>query len=223
MQFTSIIVYVVLPFICAFYFYKEIKEVFIIQKTLKKIINKNKIQTKDDFLKIKNYLQNNISYNPYWKDKKRPLLRHTATQILKTKYGFCGENARVTIKLMLLGGVKARRIYLYRKEWQHVLIEHEFNGNYYMFDGHYDPDALLNDNETTSIPSENISDYPNSYPNNPYLYFCRIKLFNKISFLKPLSKLKLPTWSIYLSESPYLIKGLALILLTICLTYLNSF
>ena len=116
---------------------------------------------------------------------------------------------------MFLGGVKARRIYLYRQEWQHVLIEHEFNNNCYMFDGHYDPDALLKDEDVASIFSEDLSSYPNSHPNNPYIYFCRIKLFNNISVLKPFSKTKLPIWVTFIGESPYLIKSVCFLMLSL--------
>ena len=194
-------------FVSVYFFYKEYREVMFLKHELKKIIGKSKIESANDFVKIKNFLQSTISYNANLKSKTRPLLRYTATQILKSQYGFCGENARVAIKLFILGGISARRIYLFRKEWQHVLVEHEFKNKWYMFDGHYDPSSLLIDSDVAKIPSEDLSLYPNDYKTNPYLDFCRIKLFYKISLLKPFAKIKLPKTFVYLAESPSLIKG----------------
>jgi hypothetical protein len=205
-----------------YYLVREIQEFFFLKSILLQILEKSKIDSVQDLVKIKNYLQSTISYNGSLKAKKRPLLRHSASQTLKSKYGFCGENARVAIKLFHIGGIKARRIYMFRKEWQHVLIEHEFKSNWFMFDGHYDPSTLLTDDAVATILSEEILSYPNDYENNPYLNFCRIKLFYKISFLKPFSKIKLPPLIVYLFESPYLIKLvfiLTLIFLSISLNY----
>ncbi|MCO6501334.1 MAG: hypothetical protein J5I47_13295 [Vicingus serpentipes] len=178
---------------------------------MKKIIGQSNITSTDDLINIKNYLNSTISHIQELKEKKRPLLRHTATQIIKSKYGFCGENARVAIKLFLLGGVKANRIYLFRKEWEHVLIEHEMNKKWYMFDGHYDENTLLRDSQVVSILSENINEYPDDYPNNPYLDYCRIKLLRKTPGLALLSKVRLPSLCIYILESPYLIKAIGCI------------
>ncbi len=192
-----------------YFFFKEIQEILFLKATLKSIIGKPKINTIDDLVKLKNYLNKKISYNSEEKEKRRPLLRHTASDILKSGYGFCGENARVAIKLLLLGGVKARRFYLFRKEWQHVLVEHEWKGNWYMFDGHYDPNTLLKDEHITRIPSENILAFPDTYPNNPYLDFCRIKPLYKTA--QSLSKIKLPSIIVYLLESPNIIKSITLL------------
>ena len=201
----------VFPLLVGCYFIsKEIKEVIFLKKTLNQIIDKPRIESIEDFVQIKNYLQKNISYNPELKHKKRPILRHTASEILISKYGFCGENARVAIKLMLLGGIKANRIYLFRKEWEHVLIEHKFNSNWFMFDGHLDTYTNLKDSDVLKIPSNQISLYPDSYPNNPYLGFSRIKLFYKLYSLKSFSKIRLHSYIIYLFESPFLIKAILL-------------
>ena len=119
----------------------------------------------------------------------------------------------------MIGGARARRVYLFRKEWQHVLIEHKFKGKWYMFDGHYDPSSLLTDEAVSTILSEEISLYPNDYKTNPYLDYCRVKLFYKIGFFKPFAKIKLPQMLIYIAESPFLIKGcLTGLLLIITLT-----
>lgn len=189
-----------------YFLFKELQELSYLKRTLYDIIGKHKISAIDDLIKIKNFLNQHIKYNDDLKSQKRPLLRNTATQTLKTGFGFCGENARVAIKLFLIGGIKARRIYLFRKVWQHVLVEHKWENNWFMFDGHFDPDTFLKDEQVASIPSESISEFPDTYPNNPYLNFSRVKLFyNRVNSL---SKLKLPISLIYILESPYLIKGI---------------
>lgn len=224
MEITGIIIFA-LGVLFSFYFIiKEIGERSFLKKILYNIIGKEKIKSVEDLIAIKNYLQKNISYNTELKANKRPLLRHTASHILKSKYGFCGENARVAIKLLMLGGIKARRIYLFREVWEHVLIEHKMNNSWYMFDGHYDPSTLLKDHDVVSIYSEDIEKYPDDYPNNPYLDFCRIKLFYIIPPLKFLSKKKLPGFLSYIFESPYLIKfilGILIIITGIIIFYLS--
>ena len=194
---------------CSFLYFtiKEIQEIIFIRKILTNVIGKTKVESINDIIDIKQFLNNNISYNSNLKTQKRPLLRNTATQILKSKYGFCGENARVAIKMFLIGGVIARRIYLYGKKWQHVVIEHQTNKQWYMFDGHLDPETKLKDTQVASIPSEDIAEYPNGYKENPYIDFCRIKLFYAIPPFKFLSMIKLPKSVVYLMESPYLIKS----------------
>ncbi len=221
MSILTITILGLLILLSVFSFIKEIQEISFLKKTLKLVIGKTQIESTEDLVKIKNYLNKNISFNPELKTKKRPLLRHTASYILKSKYGFCGENARVAIKLLLLGGVKANRIYLFRKEWEHVLVEHKLNGAWYMFDGHNDPLTFLKDRDVASIQSKNILEYPNEYPNNPYLNFCRIKLFYKILFLKSLSKIRLPSFFTYILESPYLIKSIFFVCLSLILMLLS--
>ncbi|MDG1477354.1 MAG: transglutaminase domain-containing protein [Vicingaceae bacterium] len=210
MQFVGVFIFVFFLIIFCYFVFKEIQEFLFLKKKLTEIIKKPCIDSINDLIAIKNYLQTNISYNSELKTKKRPLLRHTASETLTSKYGFCGENARVAIKLLLIGGIKANRVYLYRKEWQHVLIEHKYKDHWYMFDGHYDENTLFEDRLVAKILSEDISEYPNTYPNNPYLNFCRLKLFYKIPFLQPFSKVRLPSFIVYLFESPHLIKSLGL-------------
>jgi len=188
-----------------YYLFKEIQEVRFLKNTLTQIIGKRKIESVEDLVKIKNYLQKNISYNAKLKSTKRPLLRHTASHILTSNYGFCGENARVAIKLFMLGNIKAARIYLYGKQWGHVVIENRWNNSWFLFDGHYDEKTQLLDKQVTTIPSDKIEKYPNGYPENEYVDFCRIKLFYKIKLVASLSKIRLPSSIIYYFESPYLI------------------
>ncbi len=223
MSILVIVILGLLTFLALYNLAKEIQEIRFLKNTLKQTIEKIQIETVEDLIKVKNYLNSTISHNQDLKEKKRPLLRHTASHILKSNYGFCGENARVAIKLFILGGIKANRIYLFRKEWEHVLVEHQFNGSWFMFDGHYDKDTLLKDEDVASIPSENIGDYPDHYPNNPYLDFCRIKLFYKIPPLKSMSKIRLTSFFTYVLESPYLMKFIFFVLLIFTLLLFFAF
>jgi len=193
--------------ICVFYILCEAKEVLFLRHTIKSILNKSKIDSKQDLIKIKNYLNKNILYDTNLKLAKRPLFRHSASQILKSKYGFCGENARVSIKLLAHAGIRTRRIYLYGEQWGHVVIENQFNDAWFLFDGHYDPKTYLKDHEIAAILSKNINDYPNGYPENKYYDYCRVKIFYEIWPLKKLAKIKLPQFLVYFFESPYLIKA----------------
>ena len=138
MQLLGIVIFIVGFVFFIYFIIKEFQEVSFLKKTLKEINGKVIISSVQDLINIKNYLNKNITYNSDLRTKKRPLLRHTASQILKSNYGFCGENARVSIKLLLLGGLKAARIYLYGTKWGHVVIEHKLDNSWFMFDGHFD-------------------------------------------------------------------------------------
>ncbi|MDF1672258.1 MAG: hypothetical protein P1U41_02055 [Vicingaceae bacterium] len=223
MFYLFISILIICTILTVYFLFKEFQEVSYLKGVLSDIIGKDTISEVNDLIKIKNFLNRNIKYNDKLKSQKRPLLRNTASQTLKTGLGFCGENARLAIKILILGSIKARRIYLFRKVWQHVLVEHSWKGSWFMFDGHYDPDTLLNDHNVTKIRSEKINQYPNDYPNNPYLDFCRIKLFYIIRPLRFMSKIKLPISFVYLMESPLIIKSLICFVftLTASITLLN--
>jgi Transglutaminase-like domain len=198
----------IISLISAVYFMVlDIIEYGYLKKKISEILGYEKIKTKEDLVKLKTFLNKYIKYNPDLRAVKRPLLRHTASHILKTNYGFCGENARVAIKMMLIGGMKASRIYLYGTKWGHVVTEQQINKKWYLFDGHYDPKTVLSNDKIATIESQDLSSYPNDYSENHYVDFCRIKLFYKISGLKVFSKLRLPSTIIYIFESPNLIKS----------------
>ena len=224
MLLTVTISVILLTLSLVYFLIQELREIVYLKRILHNTIGKGKIKTLEDIIKIKNFLNHNISYDAESKTENRPLLRHTAKQILKSGYGFCGENARVAIKLFLLARMKAGRIYLYRKEWQHVLVEHQLGENWYMFDGHYDENTLLHDDNVASIHSENIRSYPDHYPSNPYLDFCRIKIIYKLPVLRLYSKIRLPSFLVYILESPNLIKALGcLVLIGACVVISYSF
>lgn len=184
------------------------KERLFLRNKLREINGKVQLDEKADLIALKSFLRANIHYDQSKMDAKRPLLRHTAKQILEMNYGFCGENARVAILMHLYGGRKAHRIYLHGKEWGHVALEHKNQNAWFLFDGHYDPGMELTDEMVFEIPSNQIKSYPNIYKENPYLDFSRIKLFQKIAPLKAFAKLRLPSFLVLIFESPNLLKGI---------------
>ena len=192
---------------------KEFQEIIYLKRKLKSIIGKKEIKDIKDLIKIKNFLNNNISYDSSKKHEKRPILRHSALDILKSNYGFCGENARVAIKLLLLGNIKCNRIYLRGEKWGHVVVENKWENDWFLFDGHYDPLTKLEDSKVSKIKSYDLKNYPNGYKENTYVDFSRIKLFTKLKFLKPFSKLRLASTLIYIFESPCLIKSIISLIL----------
>lgn len=183
--------------------------------TLKEIIGCSRIARLDDIVKIKNYLTTKIQYSLLDKNVKRPLLRATAVQTLKSGKGFCGENSRLAVLLLNYGGVRANRIYLYGELWQHVVCEFKWGDNYYLFDGHNDPETALNDEYIGKILSSDINSYPNGYISNPWVDYCRIKIFRQIYFLRFMSKIRPSTLSVYIFENPYLIKSILFLFLAV--------
>jgi len=212
----------ILPLVAAFvYILLYFREKKILKAALKEIIGCDKIANLADIIKIKNYLSSKITYTQSDKTAKRPLLRATAVQTLKSGKGLCGENSRLAVLLLNYGGVRANRVYLYGKLWQHVVCEFKWGGTYYLFDGHNDPETSLKDELVGKILSSDINSYPNGYTSNPWIDYCRIKILWQISFLKFISKMRPHLLSVYIFENPYLIKSIFFLFLAM-LTVLIS-
>jgi len=210
--------------IIIFFLVKEVKEVRFLKGIMRSVTGEQKFKNKENLIDFKNFLNTNVRYDSNQKEKKRPLLRHTASEILKMNYGFCGENARVAIKMMILGGVRANRIYIYGKKWGHVVVEQKWSNKWFLFDGHYDPLTKMEDDYVVSINSSAMEEYPNGYPENPYVSIHRVKLFKLIKPLQSFSNIRLPKALIYYFESPYLIKisfGVFLVLLGILIYFIK--
>lgn len=178
-----------------------------------KLIKKNNIETEQDIISIKKYLLETIHCDVNEKPRHRSLLRATAMQTLKSGHGFCGDNARLAINILHVGGIKANRIYLFGKKWIHIVVEMKLKGQWFLFDGHNDPEMLLTDEMVCKIPSEEIDSYPNNYPMNPWLNFCRIKLLRRKPFPKSWCKIRLASFLILFFENPNLIKAVFFLLL----------
>ncbi len=212
---------VLLLLIAVIYIFLFFREKKILKTALKEIIGCDKIAKLADIIKIKYYLSAKITYSQSDKTAKRPLLRATAVQILKSGKGLCGENSRLAVLLLNYGGVRANRVYLYGKLWQHVVCEFKWGDEYYLFDGHNDPETSLKDELVGKILSSDIDSYPNGYTSNPWIDYCRIKILWQISFLKFISKMRPHLMLVYIFENPYLIKSIFYLFLTM-LTVLIS-
>jgi hypothetical protein len=138
----------------------------------------------------------------------RPLLRYSAEHILKTGFGFCGENARVAIRLLAMGGVRAHRLYLEGPLWQHNVVEHEWEGSWKLFDAHSDPASLLPDEDVGAIESSDIARFPNHHEGQPWLRSYRIKPFHRVPALRRFEQTRVPGWVAQIAETPSLIKAM---------------
>lgn len=166
-----------------------------------------RFRERDDIVRLKWYLSSHIRYDIKRVNERRPLLRHSAEHILKTGFGFCGENARVAIRLFGTGGVQARRLYLEGKQWQHAVVEHEWEGGWKLFDAHADASSLLPDEEVCRIESSDIRRFPNHEEVNPWLRSYRVKVFHGIRMLQRFEQIRPPGWIAQLAETPALVKA----------------
>jgi hypothetical protein len=197
------------------------REIRFLRGVLSEIVPLGRIQKREDLVAIKNYLSSHISYNLDRKEARRPLLRHSATHILRSGYGFCGENARVAINLLFLGGVRANRLYLEGPRWKHVVIEHQWDGDWKLFDSHNDPTTIVPDESIARISSDDLDAFPNDHRGiNPWTGCYRSKagyvLGNRCKrFGTPLQKTfqrlaqqRLPCPVIVFFENPALVRAL---------------
>jgi hypothetical protein len=176
------------------------------------LLTNGRFKDRDDLVRLKRYLSTQIQYDPRQVNNPRPILRHTAAHILKTGSGFCGENARVAIRLLGIAGVRAHRIYLEGARWQHVVAEHEWEGGWCLFDAHSDPATLLPDECVGRIESSDIARFPNCYEDNPWRRFYRVKLFHRLPALRRFEQTRSPRWIAQLVETPSLVRaGLGLL------------
>jgi hypothetical protein len=185
------------------------------QKTLRAALDEaitgGRISHRKDLVALKRYLSDRIHFDNSKKNERRPLLRHTAHEILRSGEGFCGENGRVAILLLAKGGVRANRLYLEGKRWGHVAVEHDWAGGYKLFDAHPDPETVLGDEQVGEIPSDAIDRFPNGYDSNPWVGSYRIKVFHELGPLRRWERARPPAWLVRLAESPNLVKALAAI------------
>ncbi len=165
--------------------------------------------TRDHLVRLLRLLHDRVSYEGLDKNMWRPLLRQTAVETLNSGRGFCGENARLAIRLMATLGVPAARVYVFGERWNHVLTECRLDGRWWLFDGHNDPQTSMSSAGVCSIESPRIDLLRNDHP-NPYRTFQRIPLFHRLPWLGRFETARLPNWVVQLFESPNLIKaGLA--------------
>jgi hypothetical protein len=190
----------------------SVKERRFLKATLAGLIGDGCFRSRDDLVRLKRYLSTRIRYDVRRVNDRRPLLRHSAEHILRTGFGFCGENARVAIRLLGMGGVRAHRLYLEGPRWQHNVVEHEWEGSWMLFDAHPDPALLLADEDVGRIGSSDISRFPNHDGGEAWVRSYRIKLAHGLGILQRFENSRPPEWVTTLAETPSLMRaGLGLL------------
>ena len=120
--------------------------------------------------------------------------------------GFCGENARVAVRLLNLGGIPAHRLYLEGTRWGHVVVEHRWEGRWRLFDAHVDPRTALPDEAVGRIDAEELASFPNRAEENPWKSSYRIPGVRRLASWA--GRLRPPAALTALAETPALV-GLA--------------
>ena len=177
---------------------------------LRRLLKDGRVETRDDLITLKQFLSERIAYDLSRKDERRPLLRQSAATTLARGEGFCGENARVAIRLLNLGGVRANRLYLQGPRWSHVLVEHDWESGRRLFDSHPDPGTLLRDEDVGRIGAWEIERLPNTYRDlNPWMASFRIRLPKRPALWRRLGQCRPPRVVVAVAESPDLVRALA--------------
>lgn len=87
-------------------------------------------------LQIRDHVREIVSFDGLDLNSPRPLLRATAGATLQSGRGFCGEGARLLIRLLDEDGTEARRLYLQRPDGtEHVTTEARVGGRWIVLDG----------------------------------------------------------------------------------------
>jgi hypothetical protein len=186
-----------------------VREVLFLRGVLRGILPSGRVRQREDLVLIKSYLSSHIRYDRQRVNDPRPLLRASARRTLASGHGFCGENARVAIWLLGLGGVRAHRVYLDATLWKHILLEHRWEGGWKFFDAHADPATLLSDDAVGRIESTDLARLPNAHEGNAYLRSYRLRPLHGIGFLRRFEQLRLPWPMALLLESPALVNASA--------------
>ncbi len=118
--------------------------------------------------------------------------------------GLCGENARLALTFLGLGGVRAHRLYLHGERWEHCMVEAQWRGRWVAFDGHEDQKLRMTDDQIGHIPSDRLGDFPNAARRNKWLRAVR---FKPLLRLPPtvLDRLRPPRLVVRVAESPDLL------------------
>ena len=184
---------------------------------LREIVPGGRFRDRDDLVRLKRRLSETIRWDEARMHERRPLLRASAAQVLASGEGFCGENARAAVRLLRLGGVDAHRLYLEGERWGHVVVEHEWEGGWRLFDGHVDPRTALPDEAVGRIDSADLTAFPNDARENPWRSSYRIAGLRRLPGMRAARP---PAIVTALAESPALVvtaSGAVLVLLGLVL------
>ena len=164
-----------------------------------------RIRSREDLLALRRAVRARIRFDTERVDERRPLLRHTARHILEEGWGFCGENARVSVLLLLAGGVRAHRLYLFGPRWGHVVVAHPWDGAWRVFDAHDDARTCPPDDAVGRLEAADLASYPNAVADNPWRAAAWAKAVRRFPAL---ARAHPPRALALLAESPDLIRAL---------------
>lgn len=172
---------------------------------LRSVVPDGRISHREDLVALRRGLAQRIRYDTSRMHAPRPLLRASAGQTLASGYGFCGENARVSIRLLRLAGVRAHRLYLLGARWGHVVVECWWEGDWRLFDAHADPATAPADDEVGFLPTDDVDRLPNRATENPWRAASTSKFLTR---LPALARWRPPGIAVEVVESPHLIRTL---------------
>jgi hypothetical protein len=175
-----------------------------LKNTLNSVVPGGRIRRREDVLAVWHLLRTTVRWDPALQTARRPWLRAPAGQTLRTGRGLCGENARLAVRLLRLGGCRANRLYLFGRRWGHVVVELWWEGGWRLFDAHADDDTLPSADQIGVVPSTEVAGFPNRHIENPWVGAATTKLLRKIPWL---ARRRLPGLLVEWAESPHLIRA----------------
>ncbi len=165
-----------------------------------------RIRTREELVALRSAVRARVRFDTDRLDERRPPLRHPARRILEEGRGFCGENARVSVLLLLRGGVRAHRLYLFGPRWGHVVVAHVWEGAWRVFDAHDDPRTCPPDDALGRIAVDDLASFPNTVVDNPWRGASWAKAARRVPAV---ARAHPPAWVARISESPDLVRALA--------------
>lgn len=221
----------ILQLICVVFFLKYTynnfsDRAFLIKQTQKifekEIVEIKKISEEKRVRIIMRYIKKTLSFEGVNKTAKRPFLRATAVETLKSKKGLCGEFSRVGILLLHFAGIEAQRFYLFGPKWEHVLLNCKIDGKWYLIDNFNEPSVEMKETDIKKVEFPKFELLRNDWSAlNPWTDYQSVRFFHNYSFLRNYRAIIFPHTLVIFFASPYLIKSVFFVVLFLTLTFLR--
>jgi hypothetical protein len=169
------------------------------------------IRTDAQLLRLHHTLRTRIDPRAIEKEARRPMLRSRAVDVWRSGAGLCGENARVAITFLDLGGVRANRLYLRGERWDHCMAEILWRDRWVAFDGHDDEALRMTEDQIGHLLSDDIGSFPNQARRNPWRRAVRFKPLLATA-PSALDTVRPPRTLVRVAESPDALRGVILLL-----------
>lgn len=135
-----------------------------------------RVRSRDDVLALWRLVGGRVRWEPARAfEDRRPLLRDPAGTTWARGEGLCGENARLSVRLLRLAGCRAHRLYLFGERWGHVVVELRWDGAWRLFDAHQDAVTLPSDEEVGVLTTEDLARFPNRQVGNRWVAAATVK------------------------------------------------